>query len=131
MSAAADGTGKRTLQILLIEDHADTLETVALLLRRAGHHVHTAKTVAEARRTAAQLTAVDVVVGDIGLPDGDGVDLLAEFKSQFTCPVIALTAYGMEEDVKRCAAAGIDLHLLKPIGVVELSSALRKMFGTA
>jgi DNA-binding response OmpR family regulator len=128
---ALDGNPPKKLRILLIEDHADTLETVALLLRRAHHEVHTAKTCTEARAISAALDDVDVVVGDIGLPDGDGVDLLAELKARHACPVIALTAYGMEEDVRRCTTAGVDLHLLKPIGVVELSAALRKMFGTA
>lgn len=122
------GQPPQKLRILLIEDHVDTLETVALLLRRAGHDVLEAKSCGDARTCAAKAGNVQVIVGDIGLPDGDGVDLLAELKSQFNCPVIALTAYGMEEDVRRCKTAGIDLHLLKPIGVVELSTALQKMF---
>ena len=116
----------RRLKILLVEDHADTLETVTLLLRRSGHEVFPTACCAEAR-TAADSHAIEAVVGDLGLPDGDGVDLLVELKRRFGCPTIALTAYGMEADVRRCAAAGIDRHLLKPIGVVELTAALQAL----
>ena len=115
------------MKILLVEDHADTLETVTLLLRRSGHEVLPTATCAEARSAAQGQSDIQAVVGDLGLPDGDGVDLLVELKRRFGCPTIALTAYGMESDVRRCAAAGIDRHLLKPIGVVELSSALKDL----
>ena len=120
----------RPLKILLVEDHVDTLETVTLLLRKAGHEVYPANCCAQARTAAAAHPAIEAVVGDLGLPDGDGVELLVELKRQFACPTIALTAYGMEADVKRCAKAGIDLHLLKPIGVVELTRALEHLCET-
>ena len=117
----------RRLRILLVEDHADTLETVTLLLRRSGHEVFPAACCAEARTAADSNAGIEAVVGDLGLPDGDGVDLLVELKTRFGCPTIALTAYGMDADVRRCAAAGIDRHLLKPIGVVELTAALQAL----
>jgi CheY-like chemotaxis protein len=117
----------RRLRIMLIEDHADTLETVSLLLRKCGHEVVTAACCAEARAHAASLNEIEAVVGDLGLPDGDGVDLLVELKRQYQCPTIALTAYGMDADVKRCAAAGIDRHLLKPVGVIELTGAIEAL----
>ena len=118
----------RRLRILLIEDHPDTLETVTLLLRKFGHDVHPAASCADARAHAARSdSAIEAVVGDLGLPDGDGLDLLVEIKRQYHCPTIALTAYGMDADVKRCTAAGVDRHLLKPIGVVELSNALNTL----
>jgi len=117
----------RRLKILLVEDHADTLETVTLLLRRSGHEVVPAACCADARSAAAAHGTFEAVVGDLGLPDGDGVDLLVELKKLFGCPTIALTAYGMDADVKRCTNAGIDRHLLKPIGVVELSKALANL----
>ncbi|HEY7118098.1 MAG TPA: response regulator [Tepidisphaeraceae bacterium] len=112
---------------MLIEDHADTLETVSLLLRKSGHEVVTAACCAEARARAASEDEIEAVVGDLGLPDGDGVDLLVELKRQYGCPTIALTAYGMDADVKRCAAAGIDRHLLKPVGVIELTGAIEAL----
>ena len=120
-------TPTRRLRILLIEDHADTLETVTLLLRKSGHDVVSAANCAEARAHAAEPGNIEAVVGDLGLPDGDGLDLLVELKDQYHCPTIALTAYGMDADVKRCAAAGVDRHLLKPVGVIELARALNTL----
>ena len=117
----------RRLRILLIEDHADTLETVTLLLRKSGHDVVAAANCAQARAHAAESDNIEAVVGDLGLPDGDGLDLLVELKQQYNCPTIALTAYGMDTDVKRCAAAGVDRHLLKPVGVIELARALNTL----
>jgi CheY-like chemotaxis protein len=114
----------RRLRVLLIEDHADTLETVTLLLRKSGHDVLAAANCAQARAHAASTDAVEAIVGDLGLPDGDGLDLLVELKNQYNCPTIALTAYGMDADLKRCSAAGVDRHLLKPVGVIELTRAL-------
>jgi CheY-like chemotaxis protein len=120
-------SNSRRLRILLIEDHADTLESVTLLLRKFGHDVLPAASCAQARTHAAQPGPIEAVVGDLGLPDGDGLDLLVELKRQYHCPTIALTAYGMDADVKRCTAAGVDRHLLKPVGVLELSGALNAL----
>ena len=117
-------TPTRRLRILLIEDHADTLETVTLLLRKSGHDVLSAANCAQARAHAAEPGNIEAIVADIGLPDGDGLDLLVELRKQYNCPTIALTAYGMDADLKRCAAAGVDRHLLKPVGVIELARAL-------
>ena len=115
----------RKLRILLIEDHADTLETVTLLLRRFGHDVVPAACCADARaHVASPGSPIEAIVGDLGLPDGDGLDLLVDLKRQYNCPTIALTAYGMDSDVRRCTAAGVDRHLLKPVGVIELAGAL-------
>jgi CheY-like chemotaxis protein len=118
---------RRKLRILLVEDHVDTLETVSLLLTRVGHEVVSAACCEAARKAADATPGIEAVVGDLGLPDGDGVDLLVELKRRFNCPTIALTAYGMDADVKRCAAAGIDRHLLKPVGVIELTGALETL----
>jgi DNA-binding response OmpR family regulator len=115
------------MKILLVEDHADTLETVTLLLRRSGHEVLPTATCAEARSAAQAESDIQAIVGDLGLPDGDGVDLLVELKQRFGCPTIALTAYGMDADLKRCSAAGVDRHLLKPVGVIELTGALNAL----
>lgn len=127
MSPIKTGPPRRKLRILLVEDHADTLETVSLLLRRVGHEVLPAACCQAARKAADDNSGIEAIVGDIGLPDGDGVDLLVELKRRFGCPTIALTAYGMDADVKRCAAAGIDRHLLKPVGVIELTGALETL----
>ena len=74
------------MKILLVEDHVDTLETVTLLLRRSGHEVLPTATCAEARSAAQAQTDIEAIVGDLGLPDGDGVDLLVELKKRFRLP---------------------------------------------
>jgi CheY-like chemotaxis protein len=85
----------------------------------------TAETCAAARAVAASADCPpQVVVGDIGLPDGDGVDLLRELKATYHCGVIALTGHGMHRDLERCKAAGVDFHLVKPVEVRELREAV-------
>jgi CheY-like chemotaxis protein len=109
----------------VIEDHADSLAMMAKLLSRLVTDVLTAQTCAAARAIAASAQRPPhVVVGDIGLPDGDGVDLLRELKLNYNCGLIALTGHGADGDVERCKAAGVDFHLLKPVGVKELREAV-------
>lgn len=113
------------LRVLVIEDHADSLAAMARLLSRIAKDVLTAESCKAARAVAASAEGpVDVVVGDIGLPDGDGIDLLGELKGAYGCGVIALTGHGMDSDLQRCKAAGVDVHLLKPVGVKELRDAV-------
>ena len=114
------------MTVLVIEDHPDSLAAMAKLLSRIVTDVLTAETCAAARAVAASAPCPpDVVVGDIGLPDGDGVELLQELKSTYNCGLIALTGHGMDGDLERCKAAGVEFHLLKPVGVKELREAVR------
>ena len=113
------------LRVLVIEDHADSLAAMARLLSRIAKDVLTAESCKAARAVAASADGpVDVVVGDIGLPDGDGLELLGELKEAYGCGLIALTGHGMEKDLQRCRAAGVDFHLLKPVGLKELRDAV-------
>jgi PAS domain S-box-containing protein len=114
----------RELRILLVEDHEPTRRTLEQLLRRRKFHVTTAASIGEAR-TRADSAVFDLVVSDIGLPDGDGAVLMAELRDYHGLQGIALTGYGMEEDIARCRAAGFVAHLTKPIRVEALESALR------
>ena len=119
--------------VLLVDDHADTLAMLCRLLRSQGHAVLDCADCAAARAAAEAALArgerVDVIIGDISLPDGDGVDLMCALKTRLGCVAIALTGHGMEEDVQRCAEAGIDRHLLKPVGVRELDASIRNLAG--
>ena len=118
------------LRVLVIEDHPDSLAAMARLLSRIAKDVLTAESCKAARVVAASAAGpVDVVVGDIGLPDGDGVELLGELKEAYGCGLIALTGHGMENDLQRCKAAGVDFHLLKPVGVKELRDAVWSFCG--
>jgi signal transduction histidine kinase len=104
----------RSLRILLVEDHADTAAVTQKLLRAAGHRVETAASVAAALRMVGE-TPVDLVISDVGLPDGTGHELLTEIRRTRPVKAIALSGYGSEEDVQRSLAAGFEAHLTKPV----------------
>jgi CheY-like chemotaxis protein len=111
------------LRILLVEDHNDTAELMTKLLNMCGHVVLVAKTCAAALEAAK--TGFDLLIADIRLPDGSGVELLQQLRSQRTIKSIATTAEAMPEDIKRCLAAGFDAFLLKPLDFAKLEEAIR------
>jgi signal transduction histidine kinase len=119
----------RSLSILLVEDHADTAEAMADLLRLQGHRVTVAGSVAEAlaaAEAAFENGALDLVVSDLGLPDGTGLDLMRELSRRYAVTGIALSGYGMEEDMRRSREAGFQKHLTKPISPAALAEAIRE-----
>lgn len=121
-SSKAQPRGKG-IRILLVEDHAPTRTALTQLLMRRSYKVMTAGTVAEAR-TLAAAESFDLVVSDIGLPDGNGYDLMIELRKYGKFSGIALTGYGMEQDVERSHAAGFVVHLTKPVSIEALENAL-------
>ena len=117
-------SGPRQLyRLLLVEDHQPTLDVLARLLRKQGHEVFTAATVEEAREFAAA-QEFDLVISDIGLPDGNGVDLMMELTRDYGLRGIALSGYGMDEDLARTRNAGCIAHLVKPIDFERLNRVL-------
>ena len=121
-----------SLRILLVEDHADTAEALADLLRLMGHEVAVAGSVAAGLAAAAEGSAaggVDLVVSDLGLPDGSGQDLMRELVRRYGWKGIALSGYGMEEDVHRSREAGFARHLTKPVALEALRAAIRQVAG--
>jgi two-component system CheB/CheR fusion protein len=117
----------RPLRILLVEDHPDTAEAMADLLRLMGHQVTVAGTVASALETAGSgLGGFDLVVSDIGLPDGSGQDLMRELVDRHGLRGIALSGYGMEEDIRKSREAGFSAHLIKPVTPQVLRDAIRQ-----
>jgi CheY-like chemotaxis protein len=92
---------------------------LAQLLTRGGDFVTTATTVAEALAAFA-VEEFDAVISDVGLPDGSGVDLMREICRLRPIPGIALSGYGMEQDVRRSRDAGFCAHLVKPVNLAEL-----------
>ncbi len=118
-----DGLRKSGVRILLIEDHEPTRAVLVQLLTRRNYKVSTAGTVAEARALVGHDT-FDLVLSDIGLPDGSGYTLMAELRDRFGLRGIALTGYGMEEDVARAKIAGFVAHLTKPVRMESLEKAL-------
>jgi PAS domain S-box-containing protein len=116
----------RTLRILLVEDHRDTRRTLARLLQHFGHHI----AVADSQQSALEMLrsrAFDVVVSDIGLPDGSGYEVISQAKRNRPIAGIALTGYGTDEDIRRGKNAGFDFHLTKPVDFHELRTVLDQL----
>jgi len=114
------------LRILLVEDHVDTAEAMADLLREMGHQVTVAGSVAGGLEAAeSQAGRLDLVLSDLGLPDGTGLDLMAELHGRYGVKGIALSGYGMEEDVRKSLEAGFGRHLTKPINLQALQTAIQ------
>ena len=113
------------ITILLVEDHTDTARSLAKLLAHYGHTVSIASTAADARRLAAA-SRFELVLCDLGLPDGDGADLLAEIQAMYPVAGVAISGYGMEQDVARSLDAGFTTHLLKPCGLERLMQAIEQ-----
>src|SRR5215510_6699257 len=113
----------RPLRILLVEDHQDTRRTLSRLLTHFGHNVVTADNVEGAMNRMGS-NNIDVVLCDIGLPDGSGYEVAAQARAKGHIKAIALTGFGTDQDVQRSKEAGFDFHLVKPINFQELQSAL-------
>ncbi|MEO6569021.1 MAG: response regulator [Opitutaceae bacterium] len=114
------------LRLLLVEDHDSTLTTLALLLRRDGHRVTAAATLAAAVAAAAA-EQFDLVISDLGLPDGTGHELMEKLRADHGLRGVALSGYGMEEDRARSRAAGFVAHLVKPIHIAELRRVIASL----
>ena len=114
---------RQGIRILLVEDHEPTRTSLARLLMHRSFEVITAGSVAEAR-SAAGAREFHLLISDIGLPDGNGYDLMIELKKERPVKGIALTGYGMEHDVARSHDAGFLAHLTKPVGIQSLETAL-------
>jgi len=109
-----------------VEDHVDSLETMAKLLRRQGYEVLTAGNVREALETAAK-EPLDLLVSDLGLPDGSGLDIMRELKLQYGLHGIALSGFGTDEDIRRSREAGFDEHLVKPLKFQAVRDSIRRI----
>lgn len=112
--------------ILLVEDHQDTAAVLSRALRRIGFRVSTAHTVADATKLFGS-ERFDLVISDIGLPDGNGIDLLNELNPVRRVPAIALSGYGMEHDVEKSRAAGFIEHLTKPVNWDSLRESIERV----
>jgi len=120
---------KRTLprrRVLLVEDHGATRSALARILGRRNFEVVTAGSAGEAR-DVAHAGRFDLLISDIGLPDGSGYELMEELNAGGALPGIALTGYGMEEDMARSRRSGFQAHLTKPVSVEALDRALAQV----
>ena len=113
----------KSLRILVVEDHSETLEALSHLLSHFGHEI----SVADGAQNAMNMIdskEFDVVLCDIALPDGNGYDLIAEAKRKRPVKAVALSGFAATEDIERGREAGFDFHLAKPVDFHELRAVL-------
>jgi two-component system CheB/CheR fusion protein len=123
-AARATPEAMRAASVLLVEDDPDSAEMLALLLSREGFQVKVATSMRAARTLAG---SCEVLVSDIALPDGNGLDLMRELREQRPMRGIALSGYGSSEDRRRSLTAGFEEHLTKPADLDELVAAVRRL----
>ncbi len=113
----------RSLRLLLVEDNQDTLRYLALILGQRGHEVRTASSL-EAARSALAEEEFDLLISDIELPDGSGLELMREVRD---LPGIALSGFGSEDDLNLSESAGFATHLTKPIDMRKLEEVIQQV----
>ena len=116
----------KQLRILLVEDHRDTRHAMSRLLTHFGHQT----SVADSTRRAFEMMAsqrFDLVLCDIGLPDGSGYDVISRAKAKGPIKAVAITGFGTDEDIRRSKEAGFDFHLIKPVDFHELRTVLEQV----
>ncbi len=124
------GTGSKRARLLLVEDHADTAVVLARMLGRSGYEVLRAGTVGEALSIAEQEmrgAGLHLVISDLGLPDGSGLDMMRVLAGRHGLRGVALSGYGMEGDREQSVAAGFARHLTKPVNVSVLRATLAEL----
>ena len=119
-------------RLLLVDDHADTLAMMARLLARKGYVIESAGSIAAARAKAAAAGGkFHLVITDLGLPDGNGADLMRELRGAYGLRGIALT--GRENDDQAAGGAAADVgfvqHIVKPVDFAKLDAAIRAALG--
>ncbi len=121
-----------SLRVLLVEDNEDTLRYLATVLRRRGHDVVTADTIAAARQALGRADRpFELLLSDIELPDGTGLELMRDLRDRGEIPGIAMSGFGAEEDIQLSRTAGFFDHLIKPIDTTRLDAAIRRAAETA
>jgi PAS domain S-box-containing protein len=121
--ASPSNVGGGVLRILLVEDHEDTRRIFELILKQKGHLVESAGT-AEAALHLAGGQEFDLVISDLGLPDLSGTELMTILRERHSLRGIALSGYGMEEDIRKSKSAGFDRHLVKPVDPAKIDQLL-------
>src|SRR4051812_28696629 len=116
--------GAETCRILLVDDHDDTARALARLLGLSGYDVQTATTVAGAIELC-DAHRFDLLISDIGLPDGSGYDLMRELTRRGIPTGIAVSGY--EDDTAAGRDAGFVAHLVKPVAFETLKETIKRV----
>ncbi|MGV3531422.1 MAG: response regulator, partial [Chthoniobacteraceae bacterium] len=119
---------RRGLRILLVEDHDNTRQVLTRLLTKSGHEVKAAENVQTAMELAEE-HEFDLIISDLGLPDGSGLELMPELKQRYGLKGIAVSGYGREEDLQKSRIAGFSAHLIKPLNFEDLELTVSRVAG--
>jgi two-component system CheB/CheR fusion protein len=120
--------GNGACKILVVDDHADSAVMLARLLKSQGHEVRTAGAVAAAL-ALCESEKFDLLISDIGLPDGSGYQLMECVRQKFGMKGIALSGRGLSEDLAASERAGFGQHLVKPIQLSDVTAAIARVAG--
>lgn len=112
----------RQLAILLVEDHEDSLRALSRILGK--HHVVSTATSVREALAVAERSRFDLLISDLGLPDGSGADIMRYFNAHRPIQGIALTGFGTASDVSETKGAGFAIHLTKPVQIADLMEAV-------
>ena len=117
------------LRLLVVEDHGDLSVALEAFFQTLGHRARFVGDVSSALHAAGE-ASFDVLLSDIGLPDGNGWDLLRRLHAAGRRPplAIAMSGFGMTEDIFRSRLAGYTLHLIKPFAPENLVEALEEFY---
>jgi two-component system CheB/CheR fusion protein len=115
----------RPLRVFLVENHQDSAKYIRLYLEHLGHEVTVAPDMATTLREFPQ-SDCDVLLSDIGLPDGDGWQLMERMKGMRPAFSIAMSGCGSVEDLRRSRSVGYDHHLVKPFPTGQLIALLQE-----
>jgi len=110
-------------RLLLVEENETSRHSLARLLEMDGYHVEVAATIKEALEVAARVP-VDVMLSDVLLPDGDGLDLMRTLSDRYDVKGVAISGFGDILDIENCHKAGFVAHLFKPVTLDMVESAL-------
>ncbi len=122
---ASDETSRQGLRILLVDDHQDTCAALEKLLVRRGHLVAATHNVRSAMEAAVR-NRFDLLISDIALPDGSGIDLMTQLQAISKMPGIAISGFGNNGDIEKSLEAGFCEHLIKPVKLEKLEAAMER-----
>jgi CheY-like chemotaxis protein len=127
---ASKETSRQGLRILLVDDHEDTCAALEKLLIRRGYLVAATHNVRSAMEVAKR-DRFDLVISDIALPDGSGMELMRRLQAIFKIPGIAISGFGSNGDIEKSQEAGFSEHLIKPLKLEKLEAAIERAIGSS
>jgi len=127
-ASTSEETSRQRLKILLVDDHQDTCAALEKLLVRRGHLVAATHDVRSAMETAVR-NQFDLLISDVALPDGTGMELMMQLRAMSGIPGIAISGFGNNGDIERSLEAGFSEHLIKPVQLEKLEAAIERALG--